>query len=1494
MACVDQALRRNSGYWPALAGKVALLRATGEDNRALLLLFESADNVDHPSLAMLMAQLQMDLGFWADADESIQGFRASAPLLGIDRQALKSIDLLRAHIAYRRGQYALAADLYAGTDLPFAASLAARLRQDQGQARRRLLEVPWRRQHHNTCSPATLASICGYWQIPAEHLEIAEAICYDGTPAHSERRWAAEAGLVHRELAVDWPTAVGLIDRGIPFGLVTSDASTAHMQAVAGYDAHRKSFLCRDPSERQWVELDAETLLEVLAPTGPRGLVLLPPGEAGRLAGLELPDSELFDLYDRIEANLARHRRAEAAAALAELAARAPGHRLELMGVAALASYDGNVPRLLAAVEAQLARHPDFARFQFLRLSLLGQLGRTAERRAELEKLAESGNDPHFAFLLAGDLLADARQHRRAQRLIQRGLRLKPDHWQAYAMLAGIAESRGEAARSLRLHRFAACLAGGDEAPQLGFFAVCRAAGQTAAGLDYLERRVRRLGQRSGGPSISLAAALESLDRYDEALAAIEAALRLRPEDPELLLDLVGRRLQCGRVAEARQLLPGLRGRTDPAEFLSVAARLAEHDGDFAGALAHLEAMLELDPTSIGLYARIHELLAGYRGPAAGLRFLAAARERFPHHQPLAQLHLRSSREESPEQARAIARQLIELDKASAWAWRECADISLQLGELEEAAAEIERAAQLEPGSSSLFGLRGQLAQARGEISASTYYRQAIESQIDNGWALLQLILARPDAEGRRIELRWLAPRLARSVDGTALEVFGGHAQRYLPPGEALDILGRLHRERSDLWQSHWALARQLQSGARPDEALQVLEQALQRFPRQPGLWLALAGLHGAAHRDGQKREAWLRLLEIDPSVVEARLKLAQDFLDAQDFAAARHHHAIGLERHPHQAAFHFLGAEISRLGGDFEKALEAALKAIELDPSDSDDWLRLKSYARLAGREPAALAAARQFLERSEGDGWAFVVVARLAGDPAEARAAMGRALALKPRQTIFHLENVAMLREMGDLEGALAACRPAAYLRGAGQVPLELRGQAALILDRLGRRGQAVAALERMVDEDPDCVFAWAQLCDWHHQAQRWIELEAAAERLVAASPGAAAPWGYRGAARLAAGRTAEAVADFRRALEIDPGYTWAIFQLGALEEKKGAVAAFEFLRGFAGRPREATFWARLVQLAVSSGGHPDLGQWLGKLAAEKDCSFEILAPLIEMLATRCRPGLEIFDDLVWAPTTEAPLLEARLGGLVQGKGLDAAWDLLKRADEGSPVWVRGAGFLLELEIEQELEKGRFGRMARLLARYRDVFWRATRTWGLVGHYLFLFDPPRQAIAWLSDFRERKEVTPWHLLQLSCALVNEKKYQAACEVSRYALSLEAAEESAFHRYLVAWWEAMSGQPEKGRALALNPANRFNDYARLAKAAALVVGRRGDGEALDLAYAHLRAPSKVPGCDKPLVFNPPKERIYNSLLYHLARQIGGPRAWFFALLRARSETKMN
>src|SRR4030095_6075783 len=161
----------------------------------------------------------------------------------------------------------------------YVKEMAVGLRQilKDGKARARVrLDVDFVRQHYRTCAPATVAAIGRVWKMPADHLTVAEGICYDGSPTHRQRTWASENGWTVREFTVTAEGARALLDRGMPFIIITVDPGNAHAQAVVGDDELRRPFFIRDPYQPFVSEVLIEPFLKRYVSSGPRGMVLVP------------------------------------------------------------------------------------------------------------------------------------------------------------------------------------------------------------------------------------------------------------------------------------------------------------------------------------------------------------------------------------------------------------------------------------------------------------------------------------------------------------------------------------------------------------------------------------------------------------------------------------------------------------------------------------------------------------------------------------------------------------------------------------------------------------------------------------------------------------------------------------------------------------------------------------------------------------------------------------------------------------------------------------------------------------------------------------------------------------------------------------------------------------------------------------------------------------------------------------------------------------------
>ena len=120
-------------------------------------------------------------------------------------------------------------------------------------------------------------------------------------PDPRERRWAENLGFRALEFSVTAEATMALLDRGVPFVLTLVDAGYYHSQLVVGYDRVRQTFWIRDPGERRAHEAPMSPLLKRYASLGPRGLAIVPAGDAHRFDRLLLPESAGYDSLHQLQ-----------------------------------------------------------------------------------------------------------------------------------------------------------------------------------------------------------------------------------------------------------------------------------------------------------------------------------------------------------------------------------------------------------------------------------------------------------------------------------------------------------------------------------------------------------------------------------------------------------------------------------------------------------------------------------------------------------------------------------------------------------------------------------------------------------------------------------------------------------------------------------------------------------------------------------------------------------------------------------------------------------------------------------------------------------------------------------------------------------------------------------------------------------------------------------------------------------------------------------------
>ena len=1220
LAASRRALEQRPWFRPGIQQTAHLLQLMGRDREALDLLSQGMEHTESSSIAGQLGALQTEFQLHAEARESYQRCHDLSPLM--EEGAQIGIDMMRSDAAYYCGDFpAAAAHAHAASKSVFYKKFAERLNA-QAQApsgseqpappRRVVLDVPFVRQHHMTCAPATLSALSRYWAHPHDHLELAEQICYDGTPAHSERNWAIKNDWIVREFTITWENTRALIDRKVPFTLTTIEPTSGHLQAVIGYDELRGTLLVRDPYERHFREFIAESTLERYRASGPRGMALVPRDQAALLDGIALDDTALYDDLFALNSALEGHNRASAWQAYQAMEARDRAHRLTILARRTIAGYDSDYTTLLSCAEEALRLCPGDAGLMLQKLSCLRYLARRDQRLELLRglcriKRTSAGNegaspspsssaatenaeaarfDPVFWLYYAQELSADARNDAETLHYIRKCIRFRPFDGAHYNVLANLLWSDRKFERATESYRIASCLSAADERYIRSYFIASQHFKTQAAALQFIEQRFQRHGKISSAPARTLYFTLEALDRQGDALALLEKAIALRPEDGEFLLFSANAFEAYGRHERAAELVAAAEKRSHRTQWLRVSATMARNRGSLQDARRHWEEIVALEPLAFDAQRALTQLIAELEGRPAAQEHLKKCCERFPYNFLIHHLRTEWLREDDPAVAESVLRHLMELDADDAWTHRELAGSLMRQRRFEDGLREADIALQLDPSNTFGHCVRARLLlglQRRDEARAS--YRNAIRLAVDSHFAIRELLGCCESAEQKRAELDFVHEQIVQQVNfGDGLLAYRSAASESMGAESLLKALREAQASRQDLWHAWSALIQQLTEMDRLDEALNLAKEATDRFPLIGHLWHDLATVLRARNDTDGRIAALQTASTVDPTNGFPIRELADAHASRGDFQKARTLLETAISRAPLDNYSHGCLADIEWRLGEKDAALKRLQHALKLNPGYTWAWNTLRDWSAELNTPQLAADLARELTQQRPADAKAWMTLARTLDGPSrreERLAAVEKAIALDGFHAEAHDFRATTLYYLKRVPEAREACLPPQF---GANIPSTLRGRAAWIEAESGDKKKAIALIREALAKDPLYLWGWTRLADWSETLEDYPAYLEAAERLVQISPQDAVPYGYRANAKILAGKDREgAKADYKRSLELQADYRYGALGLFDLyyEDGDNLAAGQVIERIDAKLPGDGYILTRRVQL-------------------------------------------------------------------------------------------------------------------------------------------------------------------------------------------------------------------------------------------------------------------------------------------------------------------------
>lgn len=1335
----------------------------------------------------------------------------------------------------------------------FQQRVAKTLREPGARERKRVkLEVPFTRQHRMTCAPATLATLAAYWGKKHDHLEIADAICHEGTPWHKERLWAESHGFVAREFRLTPEILHGLIDRGLPFTLTTQWTTGAHMQACIGYDDRTGVILLRDPTERHFGEMILKALFEDHPIDGPRGMTLVPVEEAARLDGLVLPDEAAYDATHHLLIALDGHDRWKVDAALATLRAVAPGSMLALQGEARVAGYLQDWPRELAATNALLERAPDHGPLLLRKSYLLGCLGRRDEQRALLEKAVPKG-EPVFASELGELLLQDARELPLAAHFLKRALRRQRNSARCHESLARCRDKQLRHADAVDLRRAAASLAPDFEGYSRAYFDTCRVIKRTAEGLEFLRERVKLHGRKDAGPWITLASCLDATRNDREAAAVLEDARAARPEDGELLLEAGAMMTGWGGELRERGLawIEAARGKVPEAQWLRKSGQAASFTGDRKLAILRYRSLLAIQPLSVDAWGSLVRLTAEEEGEAAAMDLLDGALAKHPEQTGLWALAA-EWRRGKPEAALQALDQMLARDPRDRWGWRERALRRLEVGRKDEAMADILEARALDPRDPLSLGILATVHRDFGRNDeAKEALKEALRIDIDYTWAARELMELATDRAASLEALHFINAEMRRQVsNGEIVPVYQELAWRLVAPPVLLGELQEFCRERPDLWQTWSARIEQALRMGFDGEAMTAAKMLTESFSLLPRAWMDLAKVHHAAGRHADEEKAVAMAVDLSPGWDEAARQHAEvlERLGRLAEAEAVLRRASSLE--PLNGANHGCLADFLRRTGRRDEGLALLIKAAETCPFYSWGWETQARWAKSDGKgkedEVAARLRAASVLHGHRRSWWTVASGAwDELGNREESIAAIRRGLELSPADQSLRDMLAYQLCEQGKHDEAMAACAAAA---GEAAPPRELEGRRAWILMHAGRPLEAITAMQALLEREPDYAWGSSELAGWLSRRGDWQKLRDLARTWSRHAPRSTIALGYLGKAERELAHDTAAMEAYGRAFALDPEYLFAGRQLADLQMGRGefdqAAATIALLRHYVGGP-DVTCDA--IELTLKRGDLSGALKEAESLLAEPRAGAQMFGWLGDMFRRGGREvawGNWLGERLREGPVVAPGALVAFLQHLPPKKQWSDSVRWITREPPGSASRIQGWSWLIA-----HAAKNRRKELLQTWSRkeHRAELHGNGTLWNTMGNALLEAGLANDGAEWLGDWQRREQDVESHTLVNLAALYEactgdtDKLIQLAIEVRRAGLArFPASHNAPALRAGLALACAIQGNiAEVKEALEHFEPNLTNDYYRHCGelAQAIVATAEGrDEEAAELA----------------------------------------------------------
>ncbi|MGH1439118.1 MAG: C39 family peptidase [Cellvibrionaceae bacterium] len=1378
LAITESIIANHPNHESIIRKKATLLDILGRSKEAIILLDNFCKTTESWWAEKQLFQLLLEARDYRKAKTVLEKLKSLSPIEG--KETKYHHNAMEADLLCAQEKYDEALNFLEKKNF-FHSTVKKSIEKSRKDSVRKVLDVPFTRQSNMTCGPASLASVSKFWGKPIDQQHIIDEICYGGTQAHDERLWVEKNGWYCCEFDLEFDTLKTLIDLGIPVLLSTVDPGSAHLQIIIGYDESMGTYLLRDPYHTRLQEFLAKECEEYYAASGPRCMIMAPSEMSGTIAKLKLPAVKLYDELYNLSIALEKNDREIAEKIVHKFKNKNTEHRLNIIFERKLAMYDNDESAILTTTEKLLTLFPNDVNYQISKASSLKELGSSTRTLDYLESISQT-TKTHFLILsrLADELRWDQRQSERTEKLYHQLLRINPVHTTTLYGYAGTLWDKRDYLKSYQLYRFCACLDDTNENYANSFFKAARFHKETDQAISFLIDRFERFGKQSSAPAISLYNALDSIDRTHEALNYLDKALKVRPNDGDLLLFISKTWANIGRQQKAKDLLIKAKNHCQNVRFNETAVEIYEVTLDIAKALSCCEEVLAVEPMNFSANRNYARLLVEQGNREKAIKHIQTQLTQFPQNAFLQKLLIDWTDPHKPEDILSAYLDYSEAHPNDAWAKRGLSISYTDLGRYDEAIISAQAAIKIDNSDARNHGQLGDTYIATNQLSlANDAFKESLRCSCDYTYAFKKLLEVNIDRKSQKEAVIFIHNELMNQVSyGDGILEFEDTAYQCFDSQQISEFLTHALNVRPDLWQSWIALSTHLRESGQNREALNAIESAIEKFPLIPRLHYEKAKTLKVLHEDKKAIECLKYTLQLSPGWTWASNELCTLYEQAGDFTKALDLQEKAIQYNPLSSTPYGFIADLQEALGQQDKAIDALEKAIERNISYSWAW---RKYFSLSVDKGTVLNKLKNYIGLWPENSSLLAIYSELTNKEADSIQLLEAYIKRRPHDVDMCIE---LIRNYVNIRDFKRAKHLVSDNYWNAKRPVAIIANEAWIYYYEDNYQRAIEIMQIISKENPNYYDAWRYLATWNTELKNIAETEIAVENCARLYPHDANVLCFCAEKLQNVGSKKDISVYLKHAFELDTTdqYNGLTYIDHLLETKKieQAETACDTLLAHRKNPY---VYLRCLQIAAKKEDTPQILSYFEKSLKEPDelnsISNYMWKEILKLNLTE--KAAQIIKDL-----HKNNLLVDSNAGKCLGEFDTGNMPLRKFQSEllekssSTPFFYRYLEAYIRLLIEQKKLMPR-----KLEEKLLKLLKEDTLNWALNGYNKFLNGNNNDAALFMMGLESSKNIEPWMLYYFSMACRYSQHWDKGKEIIKQAHSLAS---DNFRNDIIIW----------------------------------------------------------------------------------------------------------